>query len=160
MPILETYEVDDPRIAALTFYGADLIAVGETFARLSSFLGDESRTMDVFRCDQGSLASLRKACAKIAGLQRDRSSTYLLQKVTQDNRTTWKRLRKGENPRKGAETREQTVHTYSGNAQREGVRLIRETFAVAVERAATLDDGTVVVRLARGESQDSNAETV
>jgi hypothetical protein len=90
-----------------------------------------------FALDASGNTAMRNACAKVAGLTKDRVSTFTQVAIVKDGKTTWTRLRKGESAGR-RETRNATLKTYSPDARKAGVAAIREQYGIDyVEDTAT-----------------------
>jgi hypothetical protein len=155
MAILETLSSDDANLAS--FYDADMIAVGEGFARLSTFLAGDA-SLDTFRCDAGTLSSIKRAAARIVGLDYDKTTDVRWVQRSKDGRNIWVRLAQSATPKTNDKTKVTQVRSYSSAAVRSGVRQLRENHSVAIKRQATRDDGSVVVALVRTNDETQATE--
>jgi hypothetical protein len=157
MPIYST--LDASSYNPLAFLDADMIRVGEAFARLNAFVAG-SDALDVFKCDAGTYSAVRRASARIMRTERDKTTTFVQYKTTTpDGRKVWKRLKKGASAPKGAETRESTITSHSSDAIRKSIAALRDSHNVSIRREAQVsDDGVVVVALVRNaDSADSDS---
>ena len=134
MPIKQT--LDAASVNLLTFIDADLIRVGEAYARLASFFNGDA-TMDVFACDAGTYSAVRRAACRIVGSNRDKTNTYTEVQRSKNGKTTWKRLKRDETAKTNDVTRERSIKTYSADTVRDAIESLRNDHGVAIKRDAT-----------------------
>ncbi len=145
MAIVKT--LDASSLDLSTFIDADLIRVGEAYARLVSFMEGES-SVDTFACDAGTYGAIRRAAARIVGAPRDKSTSYVSVKRTRNGKATWKRLKRDESPKASDETRETTVRSYSSDTVRASIETLRNDRGVSIKRQAgmtTIDNEEYLV---------------
>lgn len=146
MPIFETLSME--QLDGYTLTDADLVSVSEAYARLVAFVASDETRIG-FKCDAATLNAFRIAACRIVGMEPDKHSTFKTVKRTNSaGKTVWARVKKGQSVKASDETREQTLHTFSGRAKREGVRTLRETQGIALKRH-TAGDGIVIVGITR-----------
>lgn len=154
MPIVKTLEASTYK--AETFIDADVIRVGEAFSRLFGFTQGDA-PLDVFACDGGTFAALRRAAARIVKQPQDKATTIRYSR--KPGTKAWKRTRKGQTVPSNHETREATVRGWSGDAVRAAIETLRETHGIAIRRDAerkTIDgDEYLVVALVRRDTADT-----
>ena len=92
--------------------------------------------------DAAGNTALRNACAKVAGIKRDKSTKHEQVAVQANGRTTWKRLRKGESAGK-RNTRMVEVLSYSPDARKAGVQAMRDTFGIALDIDPTVSSPNI-----------------
>lgn len=153
MAILETLKAEDIDLAL--FIDADMIRVGEAYARLFGFVQGEDK-IDGFTCDAGTYAAVRRAAARITNQPKDKSTTVRYVQRAKNGKNVWKRMRKDEEPKTNDKTREAIVWSHSSDAVRAGIETLRESFGVAIKRQAqNVEEGINVVALVRSKDEQT-----
>lgn len=110
---------------------------GETEACLRAFLASLTAadtnigTYEGFEANASQNKAMRDACAKVAGINRDKATVKVQVATKANGKTTWRNLRKNES-KGNRDTREVTLHAYSTDARKAGVEKIREMFGVTL----------------------------
>jgi hypothetical protein len=131
MPIVKT--LDSSTLDLNMFHDADVIRVGEAYARLVSFMSSDV-SVDTFACDLGTYSAIRRAAARVVNAPRDKVLTYVSVKRTVNGKTVWKRLKRDQTAKSNDTTRETTVKTYTSDAVRESIATLRDSHGIAIKR--------------------------
>jgi hypothetical protein len=141
-----------------TFIDADVIRVGEAYAALFGFTnGDESSK--TFGVDAGTYAALRRAACRIVGMPTDRTTD--VHWYRKPGTKQWKRVSKTTRVGANDERKTTVVRSYSGDAVRKGIAMLRDDRGVSIRRDAerkTIDgDEYIIVALVRNAPADDDA---